>query len=348
MILDVPFISWDDGRIPTRMEMNRSDPASHGMVWEYWGRNLADIFNDTGPSDKEINEWITGEKQGASINDLKPFIKRNIPVVVAPTALTPFAHPADDMPVILGFGDDEQNLTSGALSGMFVTLKRFGPGFDLAGRVYQDLYWSARVVVGYDDSQSIIILHDPTFGPYWEVGYEDFDKMWEIGGRKYFATYPPNYADILATRSRDIHREPRAPNHEASVQFVFGYALSAIGRKEQAEALLRQGLAIEGIGVGYRYLLLLELAVVRFSIGDIDEAMGLAKEASTLLPHHHASWNLLANLVRSKSRGSDGILATVSGAFNSRLTLMKAKAKKAGGAGSASLPTNLYYHESFL
>ena len=95
------------------MEMNRSDPASHGMVSEYWGRNLADLFSGTGSSDEEFNEWITEEKQGASINDLKPLIKRNIPIVVAPTALTPFAHPADDMSVILGVGDDEQNLTSG-------------------------------------------------------------------------------------------------------------------------------------------------------------------------------------------------------------------------------------------
>ncbi len=82
MILDVPFISWDDGRIPTPMEMNRSDPASHGMVWEYWGRNLADFLTDD-----KLKEWNTGEKQGATLNDLKSFIKRNIPIVVAPTAL---------------------------------------------------------------------------------------------------------------------------------------------------------------------------------------------------------------------------------------------------------------------
>lgn len=37
---------------------------------------------------------------------------------------------------------------------------------------------AARVVIGYDDERRVMIVHDPSFGPAWEIGYEDFENMW--------------------------------------------------------------------------------------------------------------------------------------------------------------------------
>ena len=60
---------------------------------------------------------------------------------------------------------------------------------------------SARVVIGYDDDRDVTILHDPTFGPAWEVSYQDFDDMWAPGGRTFAAVHPPDFEDIVAERS---------------------------------------------------------------------------------------------------------------------------------------------------
>ncbi len=81
----------------------------------------------------------------------------------------------------------------------------------------------------------------------------------------------------------------RSPGNQATVRYVFGYALSSIGRNEEAETQLRQGLGIKGIEEGYRFLLLLDLSVVHAKNEDFEEAIALAKEASRLLPQHHAS-----------------------------------------------------------
>lgn len=168
VILNVPFISWEDERLPVG-EMNPSDPASFGMIFGYWGKDLSELFADDDQED--LNDWTMEGKQGTSIKDLKPYITNQIPILVRPTALTPFAHPISPLPFELGAKQypDTLEQTSGSLLGVFVPLDYSGLSAipNSKGLIQEDLLWSSKVVVGYDDSQSVIYLHDPTFGPYW-------------------------------------------------------------------------------------------------------------------------------------------------------------------------------------
>ena len=345
MVLDVPFISWGDERLPTG-EMNPSHFASVSMVLKYWGLDPLGL-DQAGPNevDNVLSNWINEDGQATGVDDLKPFIAGGIPVLVAPTALTPFAHPKNPLHLAIGATPipDTCEMTSGNLSGMFVPLDTPGLAVDPKSpekfaRIQEDIWWSARVVVGYDDSRSVIILHDPTFGPYWEVSFADFDEMWKVGGRPYLVMHPPDHADLVARLPSDAESTPRLLHHQATVHYVFGYALSSIGRNEEAEAQLRQGLGIAGTEKGYRFLLLLELGTVRGKRGDIDEAMALAKEASQLFPKHHASWYLLANLYRLRPFGI----------VRSKWSFVKAKLLQTSRKGSAGLPQNLNYSEYFL
>jgi tetratricopeptide (TPR) repeat protein len=340
VILNVPFISWDEERLSAG-EMNPSDPASLYMMFEYWGEDVTEL-SDEDETENFLSDWTIEHKDGTSVNDLKPFIADRIPILVRPTGLTPFAHPINPMNFELGVSPypETRDPVSGSLDGLFVPLDYAGLaiGPDSRGRIREDFLWSARVVVGYDDSRSIVYLHDPTFGPYWEVGYDDFEKMWEVGGRGFHFYHPPDYEAVLAELSLNADHTSRSPDHQATVRYVFGYALSSIGRNEEAEAQLRQGLEIEGVEDGYRFLLLLELSVVRAKSEDFEEAIVLAKEASRLLPQHHASWFLLASLYKTKQLGKVKYM----------LPLVKAKYRQTSRKGSAKLPPNLAYNARFM
>jgi len=342
VILNVPFISWDDERLPVG-EMNPSDPASLYMMFEYWGEDVTEL-SDEDETEDLLSDWTIEHKDGTSVNDLKPFIADRIPILVRPTGLTPFAHPINPIPFELGVSPYPVTYepTSGSLFGLFVPLDyaelSIERGSKRPGRILEDIFWSARVVVGYDDSRSIVYLHDPTFGPYWEVSYDDFEKMWEVGGRRFHFSHPPDYEAVLAEQSLNDEHTSRSPGHQATVRYVFGYALSSIGRNEEAEAQLRQGLEIEGVEDGCRFLLLLELSVVRAKSEDFEEAIVLAKEASRLLPQHHASWFLIASLYKTKQLGKVKYM----------LPLVKAKYRQTSRKGSAKLPPNLAYNARFM
>ena len=184
VLLEVPFIRWEDERLPIG-EMNPSDPASFGMIFEYWGIDLSEVFSEEEP--EYAIDWTFEGKQGKSIDDLKSYVNERIPIIVRPTALTPFAHPISPMTFELGLKPYPNTLeeTSGSLLGLYVPLDYadLSEGPDSMKHISEDFLWSSKVVVGYDDIQGVVYLHDPTFGPYWPVSYTDFDKMWEVGGR---------------------------------------------------------------------------------------------------------------------------------------------------------------------
>jgi len=339
VILEVPFISWEDERLHAG-DMNPSDPASYAMVIGYWRNEVDEFFAD---DDAEfLNDWMREEKQGKSFDDLKPYIDDRIPIIVGPTALTPFAHPISPLHFELELKPYPDTLeeTSGSLLGLFVPLDYVGLSKepDSPGLIREDFLWSSKVVVGYDDSQGVVYLHDPTFGPYWPVSYDDFDKMWEVGGREFSIIHPPDYKVVLAEKSsivKDIHRSAA---HQATLHYVFGYALSSIGCNEEAESQLRKGLNINDIEEGYRYLLNLELGMVRYKRDDLEEAMAFAKEASRILPEHHASWFLQANLYRVMHSNKIKVL----------MLDLKAKKRKRSRKGSIKLPRNMAYSDIFI
>jgi hypothetical protein len=336
LILDVPFIGWNDAK-RFGLEVNPSLPASLGMAMAYWGRDPEEILKPPGDSTDVLHEWMT-EKHGGVIDDLKSLITDGHPVVVAPTGLTPFAHPTNPIPYQLGTAalPDSYQITSGNLDGVFVSLDTPGlamPGLRDYGKVGEDHWYCARVVVGYDQSARSLLLHDPTFGPHWEVGFDYFERMWAVGGSRYLVVAPPgHWGTVPAPKA---HRQPRATAWAATVHYVFGYGLSSIGRNQEAEEQLRRGLELEGTGEGYRYLLLLELAVTRVKRGDLSEAMALSKKAVKLIPEHSCAWYLLANVYRR--RGALGLVRSL-------LARWRAMSYESSRAGSM-LPRNLLLAE---
>jgi hypothetical protein len=77
VILNVPFVSWDDERLSAE-EMNPSDPASLYMMFEYWGEDVTELSGEDETEDF-LSDWTIEHKEGTSVNDLKPFIADRIP-----------------------------------------------------------------------------------------------------------------------------------------------------------------------------------------------------------------------------------------------------------------------------
>ena len=273
VILEVPFISWEDDRLPIG-EMNPSDPASYAMIFGYWTNDVSQFFADDDPELLNKNDWIGEAKQGKSINDLKTYIDNHIPIIVRPTALTPFAHPINPLKFELGLKPypDTCDEISGSLLGLFVPLDHEGLSGDpgTIANINEDFLWSSKVVVGYNDHEDTVYLHDPTFGPYWPVSYDNFEKMWEVGGKGFSTMHPRNFETVMADKSSNIKDISRSPTHQATLCYVFGYALSSNGRNEEAEIQLRNGLEMDEVGEGYSYLLNLELGMVRYKKGDLE------------------------------------------------------------------------------
>ena len=303
LITGVPFIGveeamrWD---YPDNEIVHPSSPASMGMILSYWGMDPTQMFEEE--EEPEI-EFENEGGQGNSLHVLKPFIVRGIPILIGPMALTPYAHPVIHMGAeMTGNEFENRGPFSGAL-GRMLPLDEFNesslpklPGVTMM----ESVFMSNRVVIGYDDDREILILHDPTFGPAWEVRYDDFEAMWEPTDRNFSVPIPHNHQEIISDRSSAISYSERLPDDEAAVQFVFGYASSSSGRVEEAEVHLRKGLATPGIGKGFQFLFLNELAVHYAATGRTDEAIVAAEKASNLFPKQHATWHLLARLYKRK------------------------------------------------
>ncbi|MDA2929702.1 ankyrin repeat domain-containing protein, partial [Acidobacteria bacterium AH-259-O06] len=306
LILGVPFISW---REAARLEyqdkeiLNPSFAASLGMVLKYWGQDLKLLKKGDEALPRGPGGWgHVDSGEGKNLNDLKRFIDRGIPVIVSP-AMTPYAHTLDPglfaIAAMMRFQIKQEGICSGVL-GRMVSLGMFR---DLEARFnmspWESLLQSSRVVIGYDDKQKIVILHDPSFGPAWQVSFDDFEKMWKPTKRWYLAAYPPSYAEVLAKQSPAPDYAPRTPDQQAAEQFVFSYALSCVGRMVEAQERLKNGLAIPGIAKGYQHLLLFELALQYGTLGNTEEAIAAAQKATELLPEHHRPWGFLAEVYRS-------------------------------------------------
>src|SRR6185436_12108101 len=107
----------------------------------------------------------------------------------------------------------------------------------------------------YDDERKVMILHDPSFGPAGEMSYGDFESNWRLNDSTFIAKPPQGYAEFVAKRRAAEPYPPRTADMQAAVHFVFGYGFSEIGRPAEAEREFEKGLAIPGIGKGYRHML---------------------------------------------------------------------------------------------
>ena len=313
LISGVPFISWGDAAkldYHDKNILNPSVPAAEAMVFEYWGQDRRVVATGAGAPEG----WTNAGGEGVTLDSLRSYIARGIPVIVN-LAMTPVAHFADPnaaaIATMLGSGrlagganltkqqyEQGQQLVaqyagiwSGVLGKMVPpdTLRTWSDR--LGTKVWQEsLLLSSRVVIGYDDDRKVVILHDPSFGPAWEVGYDDFEMMWRLFDHFYAVTYPPDFAKRLDTRSGSRPYAARTAGQHAAESFVFGYALASVGRLSDGKERMAAGLGAPYVPPGYRHLFLLELASVAEAMGDTAGAVSGYEAAGKIVPQHHRPW----------------------------------------------------------
>lgn len=325
VIPGVPFISWEEAArldYHDKSITNPSFPAALGMILRYWGQDAS--FLKQNPA--EAPPWAASSGgENASLDTLKRLVAQGIPVVVF-TAMTPFAHQVDPQSAALvtmvitegmklrsgpqGFQVTEsqfnriKELTSAAggfssgVVGTMWPLDSFRPREALAHLPMrrESVFQASRVMIGYDDEKRVVVLHCPSFGPAWEVSYEDFDKMWSFMDRSFVTLYPKNADRVPAPRSSAPGYGPRSTKQLAAIHFVYGYALARMGQDSAATTELRAIQALGDVGKGYEHLTSLELAEAATRNGDVTEAMSAALHAREVLPEHHRSWLLIATL----------------------------------------------------
>jgi len=279
------------------------------MVLAYWGQDprRADTLKDW----TKIEDWSVEDSiETGSLELLQSFLARGIPVIVI-TALTPLGHPlagAAETFIAMGMapaGVEPVGPYSGTL-GKFVTLEGHHMLRDSLkiNPIRESLTAAARVAVGYDNQRHVVVLHDPTFGPAWEMSYDDFERTWAANNYAWLVAHPKVVAGEMGYRADHPQYRPRTPDEVAVEHFVYGYALSSSGNLLGGEGRFRQGLATAGISKGHRFLLLFELALTLGEEERFDQAVSTAEEAAGVLPEHPGPWSFLrqAYLV---SAGSD-------------------------------------------
>jgi len=306
LILGVPFISWSEAASLDYAQkdiLNPSLPAAEGMVLKYWGRDLATLKQDedTPPG------WTRGGGDGGSVDSLKAMVSRGIPVLAC-LAMTPIAHnPGPGAAAMLAMSDSTTRAAvegggsaSGVLGQMVAldTLRRWGQVLG-AETLRESAFMACRVVIGYDDPRKVIILHDPSFGPAWELSYADFETMWSFWSRFYMAMYPNDFARVLAKRPAASPYPARTAAQHAAEDYMYGYALAAVGRRNEAESRLKAGLAIPELPSGYRHVMLLELARLAEARHDTVTAIATYRQAGDVLPQDNRSWLFLGQLLHN-------------------------------------------------
>lgn len=296
LLRGVPFVSWADAPALEHspgVRANPSIPACQLMIIKYWGdgpiRSVLSADSLGPPADWD--KWHVGGGKANGLDDLKKPISDGFPACVS-TGITPVGH-SWGSPLL-------------PVSGPFPAQK-LGPRSDLLGVIapyemfklvmpvlLNEVVTAAnRVVVGYDDDREVLTLHDPSFGPAWEVPYEEFDKMWQPMERHYVVTYPPDAPARIAKRREAGPYRPPSINERAALNYVTGYAQSCAQAHEMAQESFRKGLELPGVRPGYRHLFFIELAVQAMSRGDNATAVDLLRSAAQLIPQHSLPWRML-------------------------------------------------------
>jgi hypothetical protein len=298
VIPGVPFVSWNDAahlEIQDKDVLNPSTTAAFATILKFWGQNL-DLLKDHDKAfPREPGGWaITEEGAARSLADLKPLLARGLPVVVY-TAMTPFAHPVN--PTATTFGAVAKKIKlkepgpQSRILPLMAPLETFRSLEEAQLHPWETLYETPRVLIGYDDTRRVVILHDASFGPAWQIAYDEFDVMWAARGRGFMVARPN---DVSKKDSVSSDYPARTVDQLAATHWVMGSALAAAGRQNDAEAEIKKGLSLGDIGKGYRHVLFFELAVQRYARGDIGEAINRSEAAAELVPQDPRPWILLA------------------------------------------------------
>lgn len=324
LILGVPYVSWSEAaqlRYEHKDVLNPSAVATGKMIRGYWGQDRFRLFQ-FGPEEYLPEGWKEGEREKArGLADLKAWLALGVPVEVD-LPLTPHAHPiAQHLMMIVDLSKVKLGERGPSSQGFgrwasWEKLLHIGQGFGQQPRqkyilIRESIVLAFRVVIGYDDERKVMILHDPSFGPAWEIGYDEFESNWRINDFEYMARPPEGYADFVAKRRVSGAYPARTPDMQAAVHFAFGYGFSEVGRATEAERELEKGLAVAGVGNGYRFVLAFELAFHRRAAGRIEEAIALLRQAMEALPEAPGPYQLLSEIYKTNPTLADAQQAAV-------------------------------------
>ncbi len=276
----------------------------YAMILEFGGKDRKIL--EQADFETELNKFNTSSSKISkawTTTDLKASIARGVPVYVF-LPLIPVAHPLYlmfEMGITLGQVKgveltDKGRPRSNAL-GRMVSLEDFGKIYEqmnLMNPINESVYAAARLVIGYDDNKKVFIVHDPSFGPAFEISYDDFDKMWQATDRNYGVMSPNDYSERVPEENPSHVYRDRTPDEQAAMHFVYGYALDCLGRLVEAEEHFKKGIAIPRISKGYEFLLRFELALNLVERGDFVHAPEEAEKAKALVPELPLTWDFLA------------------------------------------------------
>lgn len=302
----VPFVSWGEAaslEYPNWNVLNPSYTAASQMVWRYWGVPLDPA---TGWPTGELPDGAYLTVEDASLDDLKRHLALDRPVEIVP-AITAHAHYLYITVKMLSMfsKDADYDLEQvGPTSGMLDEMVSIDAFMEAVSKgcprnlISDSVYIAGRVVVGYDDRRGVAILHDPIFGPDWEVSYEDFLQMWRFAFNRMTVT---RMDEVGYERQRAASAHPvRRPDHDAAFALFNGYSLAAVNNLQAAEAELRRGLAIEGISMRYQHLLRVELGSLLAHTRRLDEAIEVLRTSIEIYPDYFRAWGELGNAYRDK------------------------------------------------
>ena len=316
LISEVPFISWRGAaklKYKEKEILNPSSAATFGMVLEYWGKSRKMLES----SEDAISGFqiVSSRKSGKawSVHDLKASVAQGIPVIV-PLPMTPEAHPlymVFEMMIVFGQVKnvdlkDQGRPRSNAL-GRMVSLEDLRKIQEQAemNPALESTIMASRLVIGYDDSRKTFIVHDPSFGPAFELPYEDFEKMWAVTDGSYVVVSPKDLSERTPARHAGTAYRPRTSDEQAAMHFVYGYALDCIGRLAEGAKHFEQGLELPGVSKGYQFLFHFELALNRGEQGDFAGAVAAAEKATEVLPEHATAWAFLSKAYMVYPEGGD-------------------------------------------
>jgi hypothetical protein len=294
----VPFVSWHemrDAEFSGSDVVNPSLTAVAQMMYGYWGEDFVKRTQDK--TDPE--SWTTQSGSEAGLADLKVLLARGIPVQVAPST-TPHAHRLYLTPKLCGMfkpvAFTQPHPASGALGEMISlgAVEELRAGSCGVG-LNDSVILASKLLVGYDDERQVFVMHDPSFGPSLELGYEEFERMWRATEAKFWARHPETIPEDPPGRVEAVRA--RTVDDDAAVALFRAYGLEVIGDYRQAEAVLREVLGVEGLSRARRHQLLLELAVSLNETGRCTEAIEAARSANAEFDDYAIGHRVLAFLL---------------------------------------------------
>lgn len=307
LVRGVPFISWREAAglsYPSKNILNPSHIAARRMVLGYWDSTLpADLSGDLVVKRYLGNPALrTGDH--ATLPQLKEFIARGLPVVVN-LPLTPEGHPFyQTFAIMKELGQVKVSWPTGSKSGALGDIMPLDvvPAFKEALKgtnpLNESVTAAVRVVIGYDEPRGVIVVHDPSFGPAVELPESEFSAMWSAADARWQVLEPPDAEAVIRSRVGAPSYRARTADEFAAERFAHGYVHSALRQMAEGERDLREALALDGVGPGYRHLLNLELALNLQSQMRLDEARLPAEEATRLVPENDRGWLALALIGR--------------------------------------------------